>query len=145
VPIISIPSLKCLRCGYVWRPRQPEVRLCPRCKSVRWDTPKVRRPPRGGGTGVEELLGPHRREILRLARKYHARRLRVFGSVARHAATPRSDVDLLLDRAPGWKALDRVQLREALERLLGRRVEITTEQGLHEMVRAQVLSEAIPV
>jgi uncharacterized protein len=94
---------------------------------------------------VEELLGPHRREILRLARRYHARRLRVFGSVARQAATPRSDVDLLLERAPGWKALDRVQLREALERLLGRRVEITTEQGLHEMVRAQVLSEAIPV
>ena len=137
--------MKCLRCGYVWRPRKPEVRLCPRCKSIRWDSSRVRPPIHGDGLGIEELLGPHRAEIRRLAKRFHARRLRVFGSLARDAATSRSDVDLLLDRAPGWKAFDRIQLQEALARLLGRRVELTTEEGLHAMVRAQALAEAVPL
>ena len=39
VQTIEIPTYECLRCGHTWHPRQPErPRLCPRCKTVRWDT-----------------------------------------------------------------------------------------------------------
>lgn len=27
----------CKRCGHSWYPRQPEVRICPKCKSPYWD------------------------------------------------------------------------------------------------------------
>jgi len=32
-----------------------------------------------------------------------------------------------------------------LEELLGRRVQVVTEDGLHDLLRDQVLSEAVPV
>ena len=38
--IVRIPMLTCLRCGHRWVPRIPDVRLCARCKSARWDQPK---------------------------------------------------------------------------------------------------------
>jgi len=38
--MIAIPGLECRRCGYRWVPRVKEVRLCARCKSARFDTPR---------------------------------------------------------------------------------------------------------
>lgn len=37
---VDLPTLKCKRCGYEWIPRHPDVRMCPKCKSVRWDGPR---------------------------------------------------------------------------------------------------------
>ena len=37
----TVVKIKCERCGFIWQPRNPEdVRICPRCKSARYDTPK---------------------------------------------------------------------------------------------------------
>ena len=47
---LQLVKLKCLRCGHKWRPRKPVVRVCPKCKSPYWDTPR-------GGKGVEVLPG----------------------------------------------------------------------------------------
>ncbi len=33
-------NLKCLRCGYEWLPRKEDVRICPACKTARWDEAK---------------------------------------------------------------------------------------------------------
>lgn len=38
---IKLPSLTCLRCNHTWIPRQTDVRICPDCKSSRWDTPRA--------------------------------------------------------------------------------------------------------
>jgi len=35
-----IQELTCLRCDYQWVPRVVDVRQCPHCKTLRWDTPK---------------------------------------------------------------------------------------------------------
>lgn len=40
---VRIPSLFCRRCGHHWRPRQPEVTICPRCKSRHWAEPRKNR------------------------------------------------------------------------------------------------------
>ena len=37
---IKLPKLTCKRCGYVWHPRQREVRMCPSCKTPYFDVPK---------------------------------------------------------------------------------------------------------
>ena len=37
---VTIPKLKCLRCGHKWWPRKEEVRLCPHCKSAYWNRPR---------------------------------------------------------------------------------------------------------
>ncbi len=46
--------------------------------------------------GIEELLLPFREQILKIATKYGAYNLRVFGSVARGEATADSDIDLII-------------------------------------------------
>ena len=46
-------------------------------------------------------LHAHRAEIKRLAKKHHLTNVRVFGSVARHEDTRRSDIDLVVTRRDG--------------------------------------------
>ena len=144
--VVEIPILRCFRCAYAWRPSQPVVRICPRCKSKRWDRPKISRSfgPRSG-LGSEEVVGKHRDEVLRIARRYGAREVRVFGSVRRGQATPSSDLDLLVRFRKGADLFDQIRLERELGRLLGRRVDVVTEAGLHPLVRPQALYEAIPL
>lgn len=94
---------------------------------------------------LEKLRTEKRDEILRIAERHGARNLRVFGSVAREAATPASDVDLLVDWEPGRSLLDHVGLAQDLEELLGARVDIGTERSLHWYVRDRILREAAPL
>jgi predicted nucleotidyltransferase len=93
--------------------------------------------------GIEELLLPLRGEILRIAAKYGAYNLRVFGSVARGEARPDSDVDFLVELEPGRNLLDRIGLMQDLEELLKRKVDVAKPSNLHELIRDKVLSEAI--
>lgn len=132
----------CFRCYHVWKPRNPEVRRCPRCKSTLWDVPKLTKVRRGGGLGIREILAPKRDELLEVLARNKAGHPRVYGSVGRGAAKPNSDVDLLVEFESGASILDQVGLAEELEALLRRKVDVSTPDGLHWMVRPQVLFEA---
>jgi uncharacterized protein len=68
----------------------------------------------------------------------------VFGSVARNQADRESDLDLLVDFDPDATAFDHVGLLQDLEQLFHRRVDVAEPDGLHWLVRPQVLFEAIP-
>jgi uncharacterized protein len=92
-----------------------------------------------------QALRERRDAILRLAAKYGARNVRVFGSVARGEADDRSDVDFLVDLEPGRSLLDQAGLLVALQELLGQPVDVVTEQGLKERIRVRVLKEAVPL
>ena len=92
---------------------------------------------------IYEKLVAHRQEILRLAAQHGARRVRVFGSVARREADAESDVDFLVEMEPGRSLFDMGALLVALEELLGCRVDLVTEESIHERMRRHVLREAI--
>ena len=95
--------------------------------------------------GIGELLQDKRVAILRIAASHGAHHIRVFGSVARGDATPTSDIDLLVELEPDRSLLDHVALKQDLEDLLGRKVDVMTEKALHWYVRDRVLSEAVPL
>ena len=63
----------------------------------------------------EALLGQKRQDVLRIAGKYGARHVRVFGSVARGEADAESDVDFLVELDPGRSLLDLGGLQFELE------------------------------
>lgn len=86
-----------------------------------------------------------RNEILRIAKRYGASNLRVFGSVARGDDRPASDVDLLVDMAPDRSLLDVVGLGQDLEELLDRHVDVLTRASLHPALRARILAESRPL
>ncbi len=69
--------------------------------------------------------------------------MRLFGSVSRGEAGSQSDVDILVDLEPGRSLLDLGGLLMDLEDLLGRKVDVVTEQGLHWYIRDKVLKEAV--
>ena len=94
---------------------------------------------------LEHVLKTRRADVLRAAAKYGARNVRVFGSVARGEATATSDIDFLVELEPGRSLLDLGGLQFELEQLLGRHVDLVTERGLKERIRAHVLREAVPV
>ena len=94
---------------------------------------------------AQDRIREQRDEILRAAAKHGAHNLRVFGSVARHAAGPESDVDFLVDLEPGRSLFDLGGLQMELEALLGCPVDVVTVRGLKARIRDRVLKEAVPV
>lgn len=38
---VKISKIECKRCGHRWIPRQVEIRMCPKCKSIWYDKPKI--------------------------------------------------------------------------------------------------------
>lgn len=93
---------------------------------------------------AQEILSK-RQDILRLAGRYGARNVRLFGSVARGQAGPQSDVDFLVDMEPGRTLLDLGGLLYDLRELLQRPVDVVTEKGLKDHVRPFVIKDAVPL
>ena len=82
--------------------------------------------------------------IKALGGQYGARRIRVFGSVARGEERPDSDVDFLVDFPRGYDLFtQRLPLTERLEDLLKRRVELIPEHELSRHIHDQVMKEAV--
>ncbi|MCY4526430.1 MAG: nucleotidyltransferase domain-containing protein [Anaerolineaceae bacterium] len=83
-----------------------------------------------------------REQIIDLARQHRARRIAVFGSLARGEVHAGSDIDFLVDFEADYKLRDHIRLTQALHRLLGRRVEVVDRQCLRDEWRATILQEA---
>jgi predicted nucleotidyltransferase len=86
-----------------------------------------------------------KQEILAVAHAHGLLNVRVFGSVVRGEDTPQSDVDLLVDLDKGRTLLDMGGALIKLQELLGRKVDIVTERGLHWYLRDKILKEARPL
>lgn len=84
-----------------------------------------------------------RKEILRIAEANGATRVRIFGSVARGTAGPESDLDLLIDLAPGRHLLDVIAIKQDLEDLLGGQVHVVTEAAVSPYMRDEILRDAV--
>jgi predicted nucleotidyltransferase len=92
-----------------------------------------------------EIVQTKRDEILRIAERHGARDVRVFGSVARGEATENSDIDLLVRAGHQTSPWFPAALVAELEGLLGRKVDVVTEEGLYWLLRRRILREARPL
>mgnify|MGYP001566371601 CR=1 FL=1 len=94
---------------------------------------------------LREELDRLRPQILAAAAANGADAVRVFGSVARDEESADSDIDFLVALRPGRSLVDLTRLELQLELLLGRRVDVVTEDSLHEPIRSTALRQAIRV
>ncbi len=85
----------------------------------------------------------HRTEIRRLAKKYHLENVRVFGSVARHEDTRRSDIDLVVTPLEGASLFDLIAFGVRAEELTGYHVDVVSDRGWAE--NDPVVAEALAV
>jgi predicted nucleotidyltransferase len=92
---------------------------------------------------IRQLLRTKRKQILEIAARHGAQKVRVVGSVARGTARRGSDVDFLVEMDEGRSLLDHSALILELERLLKRPVDVASERGLRPSLRKEVLKDAI--
>lgn len=86
-----------------------------------------------------------RERILEVATRHGARKVRVFGSVARGEAGPGADLDLLVEMEPGRDLLDLVALSEELEELVGHSVDVLADGGVSPHLRERIYAGAVPL
>jgi len=85
-----------------------------------------------------------RAKLADFCRRHHIRKLSLFGSVLREDFGPHSDVDVLVEFAPGHTpGLDIVDMGEELSALLGgRRVDMVNPKYLNQRLKSRVLDMA---
>jgi hypothetical protein len=79
-----------------------------------------------------------------VCRRHGVRQLFIFGSVARGQSGPGSDLDLMVEFAPGVRVgiIEFETLSDELESLARRKVDLVTRRGLKPWIRPHVLKEA---
>ncbi|MFA4876389.1 MAG: nucleotidyltransferase family protein [Methanoregula sp.] len=103
---------------------------------------------------MPELVIPHRRKSAVLKKleaeapairsQHGVTRIGIFGSFARGEQTRTSDVDVLVDFAPGYATLKNfIGLADRLEALFRRRVDLITVEGVDTYIRRHVEAEVI--
>jgi predicted nucleotidyltransferase len=84
-------------------------------------------------------LKDHEAEFKRLGVEH----LFMFGSTARDEATEGSDIDLFFDHPEGSIGLfGLMEVKEAANRILGRRADIMTRRSLHRVLRPTIEASA---
>jgi predicted nucleotidyltransferase len=75
-----------------------------------------------------------------LLRKYHVRKIGLFGSYVRDEASRKSDIDLLVDFEE--KTFDNfIELAFELEKLFNRKVDLLTEKGISPYILPYIRNE----
>lgn len=85
----------------------------------------------------------NREDILRICREHGGSNVRLFGSVVRGEQTPVSDLDMLVELAENRSLLDRIAIKHAIEDLLHTTVDVVSPKALHQLIREEVLQEAV--
>ena len=95
---------------------------------------------------MTDSLFTDRAALAALCRRYHIRRLSLFGSVLKGTAGQDSDVDLLVEFEAGCEPglLGLAGIEAELSSLLGgRRVDLRTAQDLSPYFRTEIVSSAV--
>jgi uncharacterized protein len=102
--------------------------------AMRCDTP----------TAMGAKITIDRERIAELCRRHHIRKLALFGSVLTDDFRPDSDVDVLVDFAPGEVVGFRIfDIEDELSQILGgHRVDLVREKYLNRRLRGRVLASA---
>jgi predicted nucleotidyltransferase len=92
------------------------------------------------GMNIQELK--KKREISVVERNGGSK-VRIFGSLARGEGLTESDVDILIELDPGRSLLDILAIKQDLEDLLHRNVDVLTESAVSPYIKDDILSEAV--
>lgn len=107
------------------------------------ETTAQTRKPLSGPTG--RRVAAHRGELLEVLRRHGVTKPEIFGSAARGDDLEDSDVDLLVDFAPGTDIIDIIGIKRELEDVLGLPVDLVPRSGLKERVRSRAAKDLLPL
>lgn len=96
-----------------------------------------------GPTG--RVVAAHLDEMREILRRHGVSNVRIFGSVARGDDQRGSDLDLLVDFAPGTGLFTIAGIQAELERILGVEVDLVPAEGLKRRIRPDVERDLVPL
>lgn len=90
---------------------------------------------------IEEIL---KKSKPLLKEKFKVKEIGIFGSYARREAKKKSDIDIIVEfyEPMGWEFVD---LKEYLEKILGKEVDLVTPRALKPQMSKEILSEVVYV
>jgi len=91
---------------------------------------------------IQELK-KNRESIISVVERNGGRKVRIFGSLARGEGLTDSDVDILIELDPGRSLLDILAIKQDLEDLLHRNVDVLTESAVSPYIKDDIMSEAV--
>lgn len=91
---------------------------------------------------IRAVLQSHKDE---LHDRFHVESLSIFGSVSRGTARPDSDIDILVRYRSTPGIFEFLRLKQYLEGIMGRPVDLVTEGALKKQLKDGIMQEAIRV
>jgi predicted nucleotidyltransferase len=97
---------------------------------------------------VVQSLAP-RSKIVAFCKRWKVMEFALFGSAVREDFSAQSDIDALVSFAPhsNWSLFDHVQMKQELQEIFGREVDLITrralEQSRNTLLRSEILGSAI--
>ncbi|HLC02034.1 MAG TPA: nucleotidyltransferase family protein [Anaerolineales bacterium] len=91
------------------------------------------------------ILETDRLKLAELCRSNGISRLALFGSAARGEATSGSDIDLIADLPDGATLLDMVRLEREFSSVLGKSVDLLTEESISPYIRERIKDDILVV
>jgi predicted nucleotidyltransferase len=84
-----------------------------------------------------------KQKILPILQGYGVKRLALFGSCVRGEMKKDSDIDILVDIKADISLLDFVGLKQKIEEVLGRKVDLVEYDTLKPLLRERILKEQV--
>ena len=93
---------------------------------------------------IPQVIQKSKAEIIEICRKHQIRELSLFGSQVRGDFTDESDFDFLVDFLPGARIgfIELGFIKEELENIVTKPVDLVPKNGLKELIKQQVLDES---
>ncbi len=86
-------------------------------------------------------LDKFKKQLAVICRENNIAMLGVFGSVSRGDDTAQSDVDLLIKLKKPIGLLEFIRLEDKFVEVLGKKVDLATEDSLHPLIKQNVLND----
>ena len=94
---------------------------------------------------MKQIINSKRDGILHIATLHGAKKVKIFGSIAKGEEKPGSDIDLIVNLDEDRSLFDLIALKNDLEDLLGRKVDVVTEESVHWSIKEKILKEAVEI
>lgn len=92
---------------------------------------------------IQDVIAQRKPE---LEKKFHIRRIGIFGSFARGEATKKSDIDILVEFEPAFTTFDNIaDTQHYLEQRLRRKVDLILLQSVRRELQPYILREVVYV
>ena len=94
---------------------------------------------------LKEFIHAKKSDINNIAMANGVKNIRMFGSVARKEENINSDIDFLVTFEDGRSLFDLISLKDDLEELLDKKVDVVTEESVHWSIKDKIKNEAIEI